>query len=329
MKNKDPGPLFILGKPRSGTKLLARLLGQHPDIALSISETLFIPYFLKNPSLIENLEDKSVFDNFYSIVSRGAYFHRLRKHKTVLTSDKWYNICDEHSFYGVIAALLRHYSGKLHKKNSIPGDKSNNYVKNVPELKKQFPNAKFIHIVRDVRDASLSSHKAWKTNFKRYAQRWTTDSLKCSSDLGKLKDNDYIETRYEDLLSDPKTVIKDCLSILELEFFDKIIEMQQPSEKIGDAKGSKKIVSTNLNKYKNALNARQIEDIEKIALPGLERYEYDFSYKGIHRPLSDLKMKLYQGCDVFHRFLFDINDKRNRSFTHLFSSMIYRLRYKN
>ena len=66
MTNIFRGPFFIIGKPRSGTKLLAMILGQHPDIALEVSETQFIPYYLKNRKLIENLHVKENLIKFYN-----------------------------------------------------------------------------------------------------------------------------------------------------------------------------------------------------------------------------------------------------------------------
>jgi len=49
------GPLFILGMPRSGTKLLRDLLNRNPKIGVPTSETDFIPYLIKpfgNPTRI-------------------------------------------------------------------------------------------------------------------------------------------------------------------------------------------------------------------------------------------------------------------------------------
>ncbi len=41
------GPLFIIGRPRSGTKLLRTLLNGHPKIAIPISETNFFPNMME------------------------------------------------------------------------------------------------------------------------------------------------------------------------------------------------------------------------------------------------------------------------------------------
>ena len=45
--NNFHGPLFIIGMPRSGTKLLRGLLNQHPQIGIPLSETEFLPWLVK------------------------------------------------------------------------------------------------------------------------------------------------------------------------------------------------------------------------------------------------------------------------------------------
>jgi len=41
------GPLFIIGMPRSGTKLLRDLMNQNPKIGIPAAETHFIPFMIK------------------------------------------------------------------------------------------------------------------------------------------------------------------------------------------------------------------------------------------------------------------------------------------
>ena len=42
------GPVFIVGMPRSGTTLMRALLNQHPRVSLALTESHFIPYFIKS-----------------------------------------------------------------------------------------------------------------------------------------------------------------------------------------------------------------------------------------------------------------------------------------
>jgi len=79
--------LFIIGMPRSGTKLLRCLLNNHNEIFIPENETLFIPYFLKKYSgkklnaqeidvVIEELQKTLFF--FYYLKSKSFNFDNLR-----------------------------------------------------------------------------------------------------------------------------------------------------------------------------------------------------------------------------------------------------------
>jgi hypothetical protein len=48
------GPLFIIGMPRSGTKLLRGLLEQHPRVRVPTIETEFFPFLVRWARLISS-----------------------------------------------------------------------------------------------------------------------------------------------------------------------------------------------------------------------------------------------------------------------------------
>jgi hypothetical protein len=303
MTNIFRGPFFIIGKPRSGTKLLAMILGQHPDIALEVSETQFIPYYLKNRKLIENLHVKENFIKFYNSVSQTTYFISFPEH--TISVDEWYDMCSDYSFYNVIEVLLRKFSYNANNPKAIWGDKSNNYVTNVDIIKKHLPTSKFIHIVRDVRDASLSSYNAWRTNVYRYSQRWFDDINKFKNDIKPISGEDYIEIRYEDLLRDPKRSISNCLQLLGLKFYDDILTFHRQSEGVGDARGMRTIKNDNVQKYKAAYSYDKVAKIESLTWPLLKNYGYAYEYHGELKRLSRATLRYYQVCDVMNRLKFD------------------------
>ena len=93
------------------------------------------------------------------------------------------------------------YAGQLGK--IIWGDKTPNYLLYLPLLKTLFPKAKFVHIIRDVRDYCLSINAAWQKNPYRAAQRWHDSIKKCRKDGKTLPQGDYMEINYEALIDDP------------------------------------------------------------------------------------------------------------------------------
>ena len=51
------GPLFLVGMPRSGTKLLRALLNRHPNISIMTNETEFLPYLVSHWESFGDLSD--------------------------------------------------------------------------------------------------------------------------------------------------------------------------------------------------------------------------------------------------------------------------------
>jgi hypothetical protein len=304
MKSDFRGPVFIIGKPRSGTKLLARILEQHPNTAIEVAETQFIPYLLTNQQLISDLGNRARFEAFYeSITKSTAYFSKY--HQDLIPLDLWYESCADYSISAVLEVLIKFYTNQLGNPEAVWGDKSNNYIVHVALLKRHLPSAKFIHIVRDVRDASLSSYSAWRTNIYRYSQRWYDDVNMIRRDAKALPESDYLELRYEDLLGDAEKTVRQCTDFLGLDFDERMLTFKKQSEAVGDARGMKTIKSDNVGKYEQRLSPEQVQRIEKIAWPLLKEYGYSYEYAGNQESLSRGRMLSWQFLDVLNRMRFD------------------------
>ena len=141
---------FIIGKSRSGTKLLASILSNHPNIAISNNEINFLPYYIKKDTSIEDLSNKQKFNRLYKSLLKTDFFLNRKKENNLIDKEYWYAITENKRFDEFISTLVKYYSNELGKKNIIWGIKSPSYITKVHLLKKQFPEAKFIHIVREI-----------------------------------------------------------------------------------------------------------------------------------------------------------------------------------
>jgi hypothetical protein len=202
--------------------------------------------------------------------------------------------------------LVKFYTKQLDNPSAVWGDKSNNYIVHTPLLKRHLPSARFIHIVRDVRDASLSSYNAWRTNVYRYSQRWYDDVCTIRRDSKTLPPSDYLEIRYEDLLGQAATTVRKCTDFLGLDFQERLLTFAKQSEAVGDARGMKAIKSDNVGKYKDHFSPAQVRRIERIAGPLLKDYGYSVEYAGVQESLSRGRMRFLQGLDVLNRMRFDL-----------------------
>ena len=63
--NKFNGPVFIVGMPRSGTKLFRELLNNHSKLAFPPNESEILPYWSKNWHVYGDLTKFENFKRFY------------------------------------------------------------------------------------------------------------------------------------------------------------------------------------------------------------------------------------------------------------------------
>lgn len=121
---EDNSFVFIIGSPRSGTTILGEILDKHDQIS-----QWYEPYF--------------VWDLHF----------RTRLHDERTAEEATPRICNQ-----IYTAFLK-YKKKTGSK--IVVDKSPRNSLKIPFIRKIFPQARFIHILRDGRDATLSIHKEW------------------------------------------------------------------------------------------------------------------------------------------------------------------------
>ena len=242
------GPLFVFGMPRSGTKLLRGLLNEHQMIGIVSIETEFILYWKNNWEYYGNLSDTESFEIFYKNCLKLRYFTYMNNMGKLIDCEVWYNYCKSFSLNGVFEALIRHDADVNYGTKKIWGDKSPSYIRHITQLKDIYPDARFIHIIRDVRDYCLSINNAWGKNMVRAAQRWVNDVQKCKTDSIAFAD-DYLEIKYEELLDNTQNEMEKICKFLDLEFDYKMLHLSAPTENIGYAKDQSKIIRNNTCKY--------------------------------------------------------------------------------
>jgi hypothetical protein len=110
------------------------------------------------------------------------------------------------------------------------GDKTPGYVRHLPLLKREFPTAFVIHMIRDARDVAASFFEqpfGPKTAIDA-AIYWKNDVSKGQRYGISLFGDQYIEVRYEDLVEDPEAQLRQVLSHVR-EDFDPVVLDQAPT----------------------------------------------------------------------------------------------------
>ena len=294
------GPLFLIGMPRSGTKLLLALLNQSPRVAISTLETDFLPYWIENWRSYGDLSDRPTFVRFYNEATKLPHFANLASRDRGVGEQDWYRSCRDYSVAGVFEALIRLEVAASPETDTIWGDKSPSYTRHVELLNSLFPEARFVHIVRDVRDYCLSINKAWGKNMIRAAQRWS-DDVANARQVGNRLGNNYIEVRYEDLLADPRSTVERICATLGIDFDEDMTRLSWPTEVVGDARGAE-IKRDNVEKYAHQLDPATRRKIEAIAGELLESFGYPVERSGSTVRVGGMRMKYFQLADAINLF---------------------------
>lgn len=138
--------LFVSGPGRSGTKLLAWCLGQHPDIRMGVHESAIAEQVLKlfKPSAVSNFPVEWTADG-------GLYWFQTA-HLLGGGLEYEYELEPER----MAAAALAGLRDNLCPDKRYLGDKAPGYCETWPLVRQLCPRSRFVFIKRDV-DASVQS----------------------------------------------------------------------------------------------------------------------------------------------------------------------------
>jgi hypothetical protein len=201
-------PIFLIGAPRSGTTLLRYVLSSHPRIHIP-PESNFIPRLLGTRPH-RALKRAEAVDLVRTALTYRSFFkdwHGGRPNPSALIDG-----LKEPTPSRIVDALFCEYARQFGAQRW--GDKSPIYTMHVDILARAFPTAQFLHVIRDGRDVALSMQENYRgTRFfyidVYYAARsWKTRVLAAAGAGARLGPSRYLQLRYEDLTSNPETVIR-------------------------------------------------------------------------------------------------------------------------
>jgi hypothetical protein len=289
--------IFIVGMPRSGTKLIRYLISRHSQIAIFPAESKFIPFFYKRFYKYKDIRKKENFDVFYNDFCSTTFYERIIAKGIRIEKSEWYSKINDNSIRCVFQGLFDCY--RSYSKKPIVGDKTPSYLAHIPLLNDLFPNSKIIHIYRDPRDYALSINKAWRKNKMRAVQRWKNGIRKFSMDV-KILGIEPFNMKYEDLISNPRDTLCDLCEFLGIEFEENMLTIEKTTEDLGDTKGLLRIDALNQGKWVSRLRKKEVANIESIAGKLMEEMGYS-----ILGPPGDENLGTF--FEVFYRIIDGFN----------------------
>lgn len=261
-------PLFICGFPSGGTDLLKSILNAHPDIYIN-GEMPFLTRLLNcNYSSDLRLDSNTEIERLRNILIKIDVYKNIEN----INSDL--NI----PFNGTLNDALRYWFNDSEK--LIWGNKTPQNSENINDLLRLFPTAKFILIVRDVRDVCLSWNRKWGKNMYGCSEKWATRMKFVLDSTNDLSVNQVLIIRYEELISDTFQTTKIISNFLNIIWSDRMLSPETYVSKIIDGKKNygNKIIKDNLSKWRKELTIAQAKRIEGFSFNTLSKLEYDIKY---------------------------------------------------
>ena len=275
---------FIVGRARSGTTLLQTMLDAHPSVIVP-GESCILMY-LKNKYYRQRDWSNQQVDLFLSDVLKEKKLYRFWKLDINGIKEQIYAIPETARNFTLLCKLIYVNYPSLfgHTKVKIIGDKNPIYTLFIEDLIELFPDAKFIHIIRDFRDNIVSNREAFSLkNCAALAHAWKYHNAKVENAKLNYPER-FIMLRYEDLAADPANQMQKICRFLNITYTPDILHYHEAISKTEYSENShlKKIhgnllnpVNTNkVDSWKKKLSLTDIALAEYIAGEDAMTYGY-------------------------------------------------------
>ena len=282
-------PIFVVGAPRSGTTLTARILGRHPNLFMPGETHFFDDIYARRQQLGAPGEARAA----AAIASRlSTLYERFNE---PADQQRVEALGGEEALERFLAASCRTYGDVLSRfmqfqmqhrpararwGNNVPKD-----IFHVKDILAFYPEARFIICVRDIRDFLYSYQYQWKKSSSQHAERiqklyhpimtsllWKA-AIKQIRVAQALAPQDHLMImRYEDLTTQPEATVRALCRFLNEPYDDAMLQVDTHNSSFGEQEQG--IFSTSNERWKTHLSLEQIYIAERIARPHLEQLGY-------------------------------------------------------
>jgi hypothetical protein len=238
----DLGPLFVVGNSRSGTTMMGRILGRHPQVRtfneLHFFEEMWSPE-----------RDGTTLDEAHA-VALASRLLAIERHDYLVPGDPAAFREEARdlvaaldapvSAFALFEAFLDHELARSDR--SVACDQTPRNVYFAPLLLERFPDAHIVHMVRDPRDVLLSQKNRWRRRrlsarqgsipLLRSLTTWAnyhpiTVGLLWNSGVAAARRSEghprLHTVRFETLVADPEGTIRDLCGHLGLTYRDDML----------------------------------------------------------------------------------------------------------
>jgi hypothetical protein len=277
-----PNPfVFIVGCARSGTTLLQRIVNAHPQIAIT-PEIHWITNSFKEGTWLgpqgrvtrEQVTGMATHKRFRQFeFSREQFEELVRRGEAI-------------PYTAFLDGLFALY-GKL-KNKQLVGNKTPPYVQRIRKLHALWPQARFVHLIRDGRDVCLSvlnwdhacstagAYATWAEDRVSTAALWWERKVRLGRQEGRaLRPGLYYEIRYEDLVARPAQECAKLCAFLGVPYDDAMLYFHEapPPPYQGNSHPWRPI-TPGMRDWRSQMSAADVERFEAVSGDLLDELGY-------------------------------------------------------
>lgn len=272
-----PPPLFVIGSGRSGNTLVRRVLMATGAIHIP-PETFVLGDIIEMWPRLKSLAWREKVWLFCAYFEKHPHFADFGLDTLNDFATQAVGLPDR-SLPTLISAFYRYLARTENSDAARWGDKTPYNTFHLPALRAAFPDAQFLWLVRDGRDAALSYVEAGLYgDFATAAARWVDANRACET-LART-DADVFRQSYESLVTDPEASFRDICDWAALPF-DPLM-LTAPTARLGDVEahahhGNVKspISAASVGRWKDRLHSEDLAKAPEDFPVMLERMGYD------------------------------------------------------
>lgn len=282
--------IFIVGRPRSGTTLLRTLFDAHPNVIIP-PECQFIVNLYPKYGKIVSWKKTDILAFYNDLIDQWLFDTWKIDNEKLKNALLEYQ--GEYTYSTICKAVYMQYASLFNKGEVLLfGDKNPGYAIYTILLQKIFPDAKFIHIIRDYRDNFVSIRNVdfelpipslVVQKWKYFYQRYEKDS--------KSNPQKYRTINYESLARNPEKEMKSLCDFTKISFTTEIFNFHTKKDEILKAYPPgyihsyhtslmHKINTSKINVWKKELSSQQVKIMDVTVGEVAELAGYERHYKG-------------------------------------------------
>jgi hypothetical protein len=245
-----PRMIFNVGSRRSGTFWLQRIVTAHPDVAAVPSETHLFSHGIA-----------PLWQRFHHGTVSSPQVGAMYIPRDVLI-ERTRALCD--------AAFATFAEGHPYLAERTPL-----HVHNLELIAELYPEARFVHIIRDGRDVARSLlNQDWgPATIAEAAEEWRRAVL--AGRAAGLEEGNYRELRYERLLASPREEVTALYGWLGLELSDRTLEAALAEADRRANVGPSARGGVGVGKWREEWGAEQLTEFERVAGELLAQLGYE------------------------------------------------------